>query len=76
MLLDSFNITLEFGDGFPLTLGTGPQICFFFFLRFLKNVPFYFAYFLPDDAEFDALQESAKKIGGPTTSFRDIRGQS
>jgi hypothetical protein len=63
MLLDSLNISLEFGDGFPLTLGTLPQICFFFKQIFLGIGPYKVSNFPSDDAEFNPLSESAKKSG-------------
>jgi hypothetical protein len=61
MLLRSFNIPLEFGDGFPLTLGTVPQKRFFFKQIFLEIVPWHLSNFSSDDAEFYPLTDSAKK---------------
>jgi hypothetical protein len=76
MFLDSVDIPLEFGDGFRLTLGTVPQICFFFKQIFLGIGPHKLSNFLSDDAEFNPLSESAIKIPGFSASFRDIQGQS
>jgi hypothetical protein len=69
MLLDSLNLRLEFGDGFPLTLGTGPQKRFFFKQIFLEIGPSKLSNFLPDDAELDLLSESVIKNGGHRTAF-------
>ena len=55
MLLGRLDIPLEVGDGFPLTLGTVPQICFFVLGIFLGIGPNKMTNFLPADRPYDLL---------------------